>query len=81
MTRIYEKFALFYMSVCLFYIMILYWFMRESTILIAPPPYNRYSLCINRGGNAVSVVLLIAQGWQAKAQSTLGRLPWVATTL
>ena len=31
--------------------------------------------------NAVGVVHLIAQGWRAKAKSTLGYLPLVATTL
>ena len=31
--------------------------------------------------NAVSVVLLIAQGWRAKAKATLGHLPRVVTTL
>ena len=31
--------------------------------------------------NAVGVVLLIAQGWRAKAKATLGHLLWVATTL
>ena len=31
--------------------------------------------------NAVSVVPMIAQGWQAKAKSTMGHLPCVATTL
>ena len=31
--------------------------------------------------NAVSVIPMIAQGWQAKAKSTLGHLPCVATTL
>jgi len=55
--------------------------MRGSTILMALSPCNRYKLCVYWDCNAVSVVLLIAQGWRAKAKSTLGYLSLEATTL
>ena len=48
---------------------------------IPPLIINHATLIIISSRNSVRVVLLIAQGWRAKAKSTLGRLSWVVTTL
>ena len=67
-------FAVFYTMICYkpFYALL----STTLTSLINPFVVTNILIC-----NAVSVVRFIAQGWQAKAKSTLGYLPLARTTL
>ena len=67
-------FAVFYTMTCHkpFYVLL----STTLTSLINPFVVTNILIC-----NAVGVVPMIAQGWRAKAKSTLGYLTWVVTTL